>query len=101
MTIDLRSVLNTEEAVRDVVTQEVMSLEPRAFRAISVDIDSIEIKRESSLPRWTLGTYLREPGVLWNHILWKAQNHNRKLMVQTISCRYCSLWGRGVRNAYA
>ena len=38
--------LNTEEAVRDVVTQEVMSLEPRAFRAISVDIDSIEIKRK-------------------------------------------------------
>ena len=50
MTSNLRSVLNTEEAVRDVVTQEVMSLEPRAFRAISVDIDSIEIKRESGFP---------------------------------------------------
>ncbi|XP_037067942.1 LOW QUALITY PROTEIN: uncharacterized protein LOC119089378 [Pollicipes pollicipes] len=41
------SVLNTEEAVRDVVTQEVMSLEPRALRAVTVDIDSIEIQREN------------------------------------------------------
>ena len=43
-----RSVLDTEETLRDVLTQEVMALQPKAFRALELDINSIHISRELS-----------------------------------------------------
>ncbi|XP_043205533.1 uncharacterized protein LOC122372436 [Amphibalanus amphitrite] len=45
-----RSVVDTEEALRDVLTQEVMALQPKAFRALQLDINSIHISREKNLP---------------------------------------------------
>ena len=44
-----RSVLDTEEALRDVLTQEAMAIEPKIFRALQLDINSIRISRESGL----------------------------------------------------
>ncbi|KAF0312243.1 Atrial natriuretic peptide-converting enzyme [Amphibalanus amphitrite] len=45
-----RSVVDTEEALRDVLTQEVMALQPKAFRALQLDINSIHISRAGVVP---------------------------------------------------
>ena len=40
-----RHLVSTELAVRDVLMQELMSLEPVAFTNVDVDIDTLSIRR--------------------------------------------------------
>nr|XP_027208893.1 uncharacterized protein LOC113802489 [Penaeus vannamei] len=42
---------NTELAVKDVLLQELMSLEPVAFQKVAIDIDSFRMARESNVTR--------------------------------------------------
>ena len=49
--LDCRQVGETESTVQDVLIQEVMAVEPVAFKAIIVDIDSIQVQRTLTMLR--------------------------------------------------